>query len=50
MATIALLIGGAVLNATAFVVGSYLARYLDGTHADVGKIRQSIREIATRHG
>lgn len=41
MATIALMIGGAILNATAFVGGSYLARYLssDGTHVDKEKIR-----------
>jgi len=41
MATIALMIGGAILNATAFVGGSYLARYLssDGHYVDKEKIR-----------
>jgi len=41
MATIALMIGGAILNATAFVGGSYLAKYLssDTTHVDKEKIR-----------
>jgi len=40
-ATIALLIGGAILNSTAFVGGSYLAKYLssDGKHFDEEKIR-----------
>ena len=31
MATIAMLVGGAVLNATTFVGGSYLAKYLSGS-------------------
>ena len=39
MATIALMIGGAVLNATAFVGGSYLAKYLSGSNADTERIR-----------
>ena len=30
MATIAMMVGGAVLNATTFVGGSYLAKYLSG--------------------
>ena len=30
MASIAILVGGAILNATAFVGGNYLARYLSG--------------------
>ena len=30
MASIAIMIGGALINATAFVVGSYLAEYLSG--------------------
>ena len=41
MATIAMMLGGAVLNATAFVGGSYLAKYLsgDGGSAATEKIR-----------
>ena len=40
MATIAMMLGGAVLNATAFVGGSYLAKYLSGGGAsDTEKIR-----------
>jgi len=34
MATIALLVGGAVLNATAFVGGNYLAKYFSGSDAE----------------
>jgi len=30
MASIAIMVGGAIINATAFVGGSYLARYLSG--------------------
>ena len=30
MASIAIIIGGALINATAFVVGSYLAEYFSG--------------------
>ena len=33
------MIGGAVLNATAFVGGSYLAKYLSGNKTDTEKIR-----------
>ena len=39
MATIALMIGGAVLNATAFVGGSYLAKYLSGSDVDTERVR-----------
>ena len=39
MATIALMIGGAILNATAFVGGSYLAKFLSGGNVDEEKIR-----------
>ena len=39
MASIAFMIGGAVLNATAFVGGSYLAKYLSGDKTDTEKIR-----------
>ena len=31
MASIALMIGGAIINATTFVGGSYLAKYLSGS-------------------
>jgi len=37
MATIALMLGGAILNATAFTGGSYLAKYLSGD--DTERIR-----------
>ena len=33
MATIAMMVGGAVLNASTFVGGSYLAKYLSGSSA-----------------
>ena len=39
MATIAMLVGGAILNATTFVGGSYLAKYLSGDKTDTEKIR-----------
>ena len=39
MASIAFMIGGAVLNATAFVGGSYLAKYLSGDKTDTERIR-----------
>ena len=39
MATIAMMLGGAVLNATAFVGGSYLAKYLSGDKTDTERIR-----------
>ena len=41
MATIAMMIGGAILNATTFVGGSYLARYLSGDKTDVERIRHN---------
>ena len=34
-----MMLGGAVLNATAFVGGSYLAKYLSGDKTDTEKIR-----------
>jgi len=37
MATIALMLGGAILNATAFIGGSYLAKSLSGE--DTEKVR-----------
>ena len=39
MATIALLIGGAILNATTFVGGSYLAKYLSGKNPEIERKR-----------
>ena len=39
MATIAMMFGGAILNATAFVGGSYLAKYLSGDKTDAERIR-----------
>ena len=39
MATIALMIGGAILNATTFVGGSYLAKYFSGDKTDEERIR-----------
>ena len=39
MATIAMMIGGAILNATTFVGGSYLARYLSGDNTDAERTR-----------
>ena len=39
MATIAMMVGGAVLNATTFVGGSYLARYLSGSNHDAERER-----------
>ena len=40
MATIALLVGGAILNATAFVGGSYLAKALSSDSNDVNAERE----------
>ena len=37
MATIAMMVGGAILNATTFVGGSYLAKYLSGDKTDSEK-------------
>ena len=39
MASAALMIGGAILNATTFVGGSYLAKYLPGTNTDEERVR-----------
>ena len=38
MASIAIMIGGAILNATTFVGGSYLAKYMSGD--DLGAERK----------
>ena len=34
MTSIAIMLGGAVLNASTFIGGSYLAKYLSGTKTD----------------
>ena len=34
MASMAIMLGGAVLNASTFIGGSYLAKYLSGTKTD----------------
>ena len=39
MASIAIMMGGAVLNATIFISGSYLAEYLGGDKTDTERIR-----------
>ena len=39
MATLAMMFGGAILNATTFVGGSYLAKYLSGDNKDTERIR-----------
>lgn len=39
MASIAIMIGGAILNATTFIGGSYLAKYLGGKGTDEERIR-----------
>ena len=39
MASIAIMLGGAVLNATTFIGGSYLAKYLSGGNTDQERIR-----------
>ena len=44
MASIAIMIGGAVLNATAFIGGNYLARALGGG----GKLRLKKRSATTK--
>ena len=42
MASIAIMIGGAVLNATTFVGGSYLAKYLSGSNSDAERKRHDL--------
>ena len=42
MASIAIMIGGAVLNATTFVGGSYLAKYLSGNNVDAERKRHDL--------
>ena len=39
MASIAIMLGGAVLNATTFIGGSYLAKYLSGRNTDQERVR-----------
>ena len=40
MASIAIMLGGAVLNATTFIGGSYLAKYLSGGNTDQERVRE----------
>ena len=40
MVSIAIMLGGAVLNATTFIGGSYLAKYLSGGNTDQERVRQ----------
>ena len=42
MASIAIMIGGAIINATAFVGGNYLAKYLSGDSAGQEKKRHDL--------
>ena len=42
MASIAIMIGGAILNATTFVGGSYLAKYLSGNNSDAERKRHDL--------
>ena len=55
MASIAIMLGGAVLNASTFIGGSYLAKYLSGTKTDQerrrhdkapGEISEGLRQIS----
>ena len=39
MASIAIMLGGAVLNATTFIGGSYLPKYLSGGNTDQERVR-----------
>ena len=42
MASIAIMIGGAIVNATTFVGGSYLAKYLSGSNSDAERKRHDL--------
>ena len=42
MASIAIMIGGAIINATTFVGGSYLAKYLSGKDTDAERKRHDL--------
>ena len=42
MTSIAIMIGGAILNATTFVGGSYLAKYLSGNNTDEERKRHDL--------
>ena len=42
MASIAIMIGGAILNATTFVGGSYLAKYMSGGNSDEERKRHDL--------
>ena len=42
MASIAIMIGGAIVNATTFVGGSYLAKYLSGSNSNAERKRHDL--------
>ena len=42
MASIAIMIGGAILNATTFVGGSYLTKYMSGSNSDAERKRHDL--------
>ena len=42
MASIVIMIGGAILSATTFVGGSYLAKYMSGSNVDAEKKRHDL--------
>ena len=44
MATVAMMLGGAILNATTFIGGSYLAKYFSGDDASIEKKRHKALE------
>ena len=57
MASIAIMLGGAVLNASTFIGGSYLAKYLSGTKTDqerrrhdkaLEKYQRGLRDISRK--
>ena len=50
MASIAIMIGGAILNATKFVGGSYLAKYMSGDDAGVERKRHDLALEITKLG
>lgn len=44
MASVTIMIGGAIINATTFVGGNYLAKYLSGHSAGEEKKRDDLAE------
>ena len=56
MATVAIMLGGAVLNATTFIGGSYLAKYFSGDDSlaekkrrhSIGKISEGLCEVSRK--